>query len=108
MHVKNSRTGQMLPHNYSFYTDFIENRNELDIPMAAKKINIPWLIAHGQNDEAVCLSNADYLKSLNHAAKLLIIQKAGHTFGGKHPWKEEKLPSKLKALADSTIDFIAD
>ncbi|MCZ4408417.1 alpha/beta hydrolase [Cryomorphaceae bacterium 1068] len=106
-HVKNSRTGQMLPHNFSFYTDFIEHRNELDIPVAAKKVKIPWLIAHGQSDEAVCLSNADYLKSLNQDAKFLIIQKAGHTFGGTHPWKEETLPTKLKALADHTIDFIA-
>ncbi|HKK40684.1 MAG TPA: alpha/beta fold hydrolase, partial [Cryomorphaceae bacterium] len=95
-HIKNGRTGQMLPHNYSFYSDFIANRHDLDIISAARKIKIPWLIAHGQDDEAVCLSNADHLKSLNPNANLLIIKKTGHTFGGAHPWKDDSLPPKLK------------
>jgi pimeloyl-ACP methyl ester carboxylesterase len=107
VHIKNSRTGQMLPHNFSFYADFVQNQSELDIPVSAKKIDIPWLIAHGQSDEAVCLSNADYLKSLSQDAQLLIIKKTGHTFGGSHPWEKETLPPKLKALADHTIDFIS-
>ena len=106
-HVKNSRTGQMLPHNYSFYSDFIANRDELDIPAASKKLNLPWLIAHGEDDEAVCLSNADYLKNLNHSAKLLILRDTGHTFGGSHPWKESSLPPKLKVLTDHTIRFLS-
>ncbi|MGB6035070.1 MAG: alpha/beta fold hydrolase [Cryomorphaceae bacterium] len=107
-HIKNGRTGQMLPHNYSFYTDFATNRTELDIPVKAKKLRLPWLIAHGYDDEAVCISNADYLKSLNSRAQFLIIKEAGHTFGGSHPWKEQTLPSKLEALADSTIEFIKE
>jgi pimeloyl-ACP methyl ester carboxylesterase len=105
--VANSRTGQMLPHNYSFYTDFVSNRKELDIPSLAKELKIPWLIAHGQDDQAVCISNADYLKTLNSQAPLIIIKEADHTFGGSHPWKEKSLPPKLEALADSTINFIA-
>jgi len=107
-HIKNGRTGQMLPHNYSFYTDFVSNRGELDIPVSAKKLSLPWLIAHGYDDEAVCISNADYLKSLNSRAQFLIIKEAGHTFGGSHPWKKQTLPSKLEALADSTIEFIKE
>jgi pimeloyl-ACP methyl ester carboxylesterase len=107
-HVKNSRTGQMLPHNYSFYTDFISNKAELDIPVLAKELTLPWLIAHGYDDEAVCISNADYLKTLNSRAQLLIIKEAGHTFGGSHPWKKQTLPTKLETLTDSTIEFIKE
>jgi pimeloyl-ACP methyl ester carboxylesterase len=107
VHVKNARTGQLLPHNYSFYTDFVDNRKELDIPTTAKEIKQPWLIAHGYDDEAVNLSNADYLKSLNQQSKLVIIKKTGHTFGASHPWKEKSLPPKLEALVGITLDFIA-
>lgn len=106
-YVKNSRTGQQLPHNYSFFTDFEENRQNLDIPDHAKKIKKPWLIAHGQDDEAVCISNGDYLKTLNSRASLLIIKEAGHTFGSSHPWNQKTMPPKLEALVDNTINFIA-
>jgi pimeloyl-ACP methyl ester carboxylesterase len=107
IHVKNTRTDQLLPHNYSFYTDFVDNHKELDIPSCAKKLKLPWLIAHGQDDEAVSISSADHLKSLNHQAKLVIIKETGHTFQGSHPWKEESLPPKLDALVGFTLDFIA-
>lgn len=105
-HIKNGRTGQLLPHNYTFYTDFISKRKELDIPSASKRLKLPWLIAHGRNDEAVCISNADYLKTMNGQAEFLLINKAGHTFGGSHPWKEKSLPPQLEALAVNTIGFI--
>lgn len=106
-HVKNARTGQLLPHNYSFFKDFVENQDDLDIPNHAKKIKIPWLIAHGQEDEAVCISNADYLKTLNSQAPFLIIKEAGHTFGSSHPWENNSMPPKLETLVDNTINFIA-
>jgi len=105
-YVRNSRTKQDMPHRFEFYTDFQENREKLDIPSAAQKINQPWLIAHAENDEAVCFSNADYLKSLNRRAELLMIKNTGHTFGAKHPWKDSSLPEPLQDLVDKTIEFI--
>lgn len=106
-YVQNSRTKQMLPHYYSFYTDYMENIDKLDIPEAAKQIKIPWLIVHGDRDEAVCISNADYLNCLNKNSNLLIIKETGHTFGGSHPWESEGLPPKLLAVAKSTLKFIS-
>lgn len=105
-YAKNGRTGQDMPHLFEFYEDFARNKERLDIPSAAKNIKQPWLIAHGENDESVCFSNADYLKSLNKYAELLMIKKTGHTFGGRHPWDELHLPEKLGDLVEKTIRFI--
>jgi pimeloyl-ACP methyl ester carboxylesterase len=105
-YVQNSRTKQMLPHNYSFYTDYLENIDTLDISAAAKRVNTPWLVVHGDEDEAVCISNADYLNCLNRKSSLLIMKEAGHTFGGSHPWNKKSLPEKLQAVAENTLDFI--
>jgi pimeloyl-ACP methyl ester carboxylesterase len=105
-YVKNSRTGQMLPHRYDYYLDFERNRERLDIPAAAKEVEVPWLIAHGADDEAVNPSNAEFLKSLNPAAELFIMKNAGHTFGARHPWEEKHLPPELGKLVNKTFEFI--
>lgn len=105
-YIRNSRTDQMMPHNYTYYTDFVANRDLLDIPEAARQVNQPWLIAHGEKDEAVCISNADYLKSQNPNSELLIVSKTGHTFGARHPWDELHLPEKLDQLVQRTIKFL--
>jgi pimeloyl-ACP methyl ester carboxylesterase len=103
--IKNGRTGQMLPHNYSFYQDFLEHEESLNISEAAKKLSIPWLIAHAQNDEAVSLENAKSLHKWNKRSKLIKIEQTGHTFGGSHPWEDERLPEKLDHLCERTFAF---
>jgi pimeloyl-ACP methyl ester carboxylesterase len=105
-YVSNSRTGQSMPHSYSFFEDFMEHRDELDIPAAARNIDIPWLVAHGINDESVCISNADRLINLSGGARLFLVKKAGHTFGGKHPWEDKDLPTSLEILVNKTIEFL--
>lgn len=103
--VKNSRTGQDMPHNYTFYTDYIENEKDLIIEDAARKIQIPWLIVHGTTDEAVPFAEAEKLKEWNPKAELLKIPNAGHTFGGSHPWNKASMPSDLEKVVSGTIEF---
>lgn len=104
--VKNVRTGQNLPHHYSFYTDFVTNRQELDIPQKAKTVKIPWLVAHGQDDKLVSYSNADRLNALNPQSRFLLVKGTGHTFGGSHPWGKTSLPPALNDLVIKTINFV--
>jgi len=105
-HVKNSRTGQRLPHNFSFYQDYITHRDKLDILAAADRIKIPWLIAHGENDEAVEFENARRLYERSPNSRLTKLERTGHTFGGHHPWETSQLPNPMSDLCDQTINFI--
>lgn len=103
--VINGRTKQEMPHKYSFYQDFIGNEEKLKIESAARKINIPWLIAHGDADEAVSFEEAERLKSWSKNAQLIEIQNGSHTFGASHPWNEIEMPKPLKKVVEETIRF---
>ena len=103
--VRNGRTHQDMPHKYSFYADYITNKEKLSIENSARKINIPWLIAHGETDEAVELENAQRLARWNKDAKSVIISGGTHTFGASHPRKEDTIPDALKLLVSKTIEF---
>lgn len=105
-YVKNSRTKQDMPHNYQFYKDFIENSIRLKISNSAKKLKIPHLIIHGDNDSSVDFSEAKNLKSWSSKGRLCKIKGANHVFGAKHPWENTKLPSDLDVVCAKTIDFI--
>src|SRR5690554_150598 len=103
--VRNGRTNQDMPHKYAFYQDYIENEEKLSIENAARKIEIPWLIAHGDTDEAVDLEEAQRLARWSNNAKSVVIAGGTHTFGASHPRKNDKLPDTLKVLVMKTIEF---
>lgn len=105
-YVVNGRTKQQMPHYFCFYKDFEQNKKELNILKAVTEIEIPHLILHGENDEAVSVSEAESLKKANPKAILEIIPKAGHTFGAKHPWTHKKLPNDLLEVVKKTVEFI--
>lgn len=105
IYTHNARTQQNMPMYYQIYENYVENKSRLDIPTAAKNMRIPWLIIHGTNDEAVPNFCAAYLHQLNTESKLVLIENANHTFGGKHPWQENTLPSDAKIAIEKTIDF---
>ena len=79
-YVLNSRTNQKMPHKFSFYQDFLDNKKELNIKNAVKKINFPQLVIHGTLDQAVHLDNANRLMSWNSSAVLYTLR-TNHTFG---------------------------
>lgn len=103
-YVLNGRTKQEMPHKISFYEDFVENKERLNIKTAAGNIDCPWLVIHGDQDEAVSLENAHELVSWS-CAELFVIPNTGHTFGASHPFESTELPDATKSLVEKTMDF---
>ena len=103
----NSRTGQQMPMYYQYWEAIEQNRSRLDIPHAVKNLEKPLLILHGRNDETIPYEKAKEMHEWNsQMSSLILIDEADHTFGGRHPWKEPKMPSALRLVAEKTIDFI--
>lgn len=102
-YVKNGRTGQDMPHRYLFYQDYIEHRDRLDILAAASRLKCPAIAVHGTEDEAVDPGDARRLVSAFTDGKEVVISGAGHTFGGKHPWTEDRLPAHLDQAVEATL-----
>lgn len=103
-YVVNGRTKQNMPHLYSYYEDFLEHEEELKIETAARKINVPWLIAHGSNDEAVDQSHLKRLKGWSKNTELFETAGIGHTFGAIHPWPKKELPEALGKVVRKTVE----
>lgn len=84
----NTRTKQKMRMNVSLLEDLENNQSRLDIKDAMKKANVPTLIIHGTEDLAVEKGEAETLYELcnKDIAKLVILEKTGHTFGAVHPF----------------------
>lgn len=104
-YVHNGRTKQEMPHYFQFFTSFKENEARLNIENAVSRLNIPYLIVHGDQDETVPIEEARNLNSWGKGSKLEIIKEGNHTFGSSQPWSAESLPEHLEAAAQATIDF---
>jgi pimeloyl-ACP methyl ester carboxylesterase len=102
--IENSRTGQQMPVGPAYWRDIQHNRDRLDIAAAAARVQIPWLIVHGEDDATV---PADEARTLFEAAgpdvELLRVQGAGHTFGAVHPYAGPT--PELRAAADATLTW---
>jgi uncharacterized protein len=105
IHVENARTKEQMPVNSTMLEDLEQNAEIYDIEAAAKKLNIPWLIIHGDADVNVNVSVARRLNEIQLNARLLILEGADHVFGAKHPYTENILPPDLLAACEATIAF---
>lgn len=105
---KNGRTEQNMPIAYALREEFIEHKANLDTYKAAQKLeHKPWLIVHGEADEAVFVKDAYTLKEYQPAAQVAIIPNTGHTFGRTHPGSNtKKLPKASVTLIEVTCDFL--
>lgn len=104
-YVPNARTGQQMPHYFQYYLDFRDNHERLDVKEACYRIQIPHLILHGADDQAVHLTEAMRLHKWSRGSRLEILNDTGHTFGSKHPWDEDQLPDALENVCGLTRDF---
>lgn len=105
VHVTNSRTGQEMPVGPQYWQDIVENEARLDILAAAARIRVPWLIAHGEEDETVPPDDARALfEAAGENAELLLIEDGSHTYGAAHPFTS--VPPPLGAVADATLDWL--
>jgi pimeloyl-ACP methyl ester carboxylesterase len=104
--VENVRTKEKMPLNSTLVKDFKEHKEAFDIKKAAKRINIPWLILHGDNDINVAFSVAQELAQQQLSAKIQKIEGANHVFGASHPYTSAELPDQLKEVVEKTLKFI--
>ncbi len=104
-YIQNSRTQQKLPQNFSLYTDYIKNKEKLDLEKASKTLTISVSIFHGEQDNSVAPSEGALLASWVNT-DLNLIKNTDHVFGAKHPWLESELPQKLEELCIKTLAFL--
>lgn len=105
-YVINGRTKQQMPHYYQFYEDFVANKGRLNIKAAVKKLTIPQLIIHGDNDTSINIEEAHKLHQWNPNSVLRIIENADHVFNTKHPWASDKLSPELKSVVKLISNFL--
>ena len=105
-YVENKRTKQKLPHLYQFYQNYVDNESILNIESSLKKFSGKTLICHGTMDLAVDFQNALNLCSWSNIGCLFKLR-TNHTFGSKHPWNENHIPTALDQIIEKSISFLS-
>jgi fermentation-respiration switch protein FrsA (DUF1100 family) len=104
--VENTRTRQMMPVGPAYWEDWERNRQRLDIPAAAARLSIPWLIVHGDADATVPVEEGHALfDAAGDEAELLVVEGGDHTFGSKHPYAGAT--PELRTAADATLEWFS-
>jgi dienelactone hydrolase len=109
--IVNARTGQRTP----LFTDILDDverhaTGSLDIMKAGTRLEIPWLIVHGTEDESVSHLEAEALRAASplDTTRVLAVEGAGHTFGAGHPWDPKvHETSALRRVFDMTLAWFA-
>lgn len=104
--IENARTRQAIPLSTDILHE-VEHFGEtlLNIPYAASRIKVPWLILHGAQDETVNVSEAERLAQLSEGTSTLrIVEGTDHSLGGKHPLPEPISPM-LEQVTRETVEF---
>lgn len=99
--ILNQRTGVQMPLDLTLLEDLLANRERLDIPAAAGRIEAPWLIVHGEDDTTVSVREGEALSARSRAARLQRVEGAGHTFEARHPFAATT--PQLEAALDATV-----
>jgi len=87
--VLNTRTNQIMRMSVDLLEDIEMNKSEkLNIEKATKKLKIPFLIIHGEQDLTVSVKESEqiYNWSDKNLTNLAIIEATGHTFDIIHPF----------------------
>lgn len=105
--IVNSRTGEVITLLRDALDDIDANRAKLDVVAAAKRVGIPWLIAHGSADATVPVAVAHHLAAAAASSRteLLVEQGGDHGFGAKHPWAGSN--PVLDDVLDKTVKLFA-
>jgi dienelactone hydrolase len=105
--VVNARTGQRIAVTTALLDEVEAGDERLDIEHAARRLEVPWLIVHGTDDEAVPVAEGERLLRAagSELASWLPIEGAGHTFGAAHPWVPPV--SDTETVFDATLQFLA-
>jgi len=103
-YTTNGRTKQEMPHNYSQYEDFLQNRKRLNIEKYASNSHVPICVIHGEDDPAVKIEEGEAIAQWA-GVNLIRIPNEQHTFGAKQPWTEKALPLGLKTVCEHLLAF---
>lgn len=106
--VENARTKEKMPLNSTLLTDLNAHKQDFDIKKAAKRIRIPWLILHGDDDINVPFSTAQELAQKQLKAKIQKIEGANHVFGASHPYTAAEFPDHLHEVVKKTLKFLLE
>jgi len=88
MEILNTRTGQMMPVGVGLLEDVERNAERLDPERAAARLEVPYLIIHGEQDESVSIAEGERLAAAAPAetTRFERIKGGSHTFGAVHPF----------------------
>ena len=106
IYVENARTKEKMPLDKSLLEDFRKHQAEYSILSAAEKIDVPWLILHGDNDVNVDFSMAQTLAQKQLNAQISKIEGANHVYGASQPYTADQLPDQLQQVVDKTLAFL--
>lgn len=102
--IENARTRQQMPVGPAYWHDLQANAARLDIPAAAARVSVPWLIIHGDADTSVPVDEGHRLfEAAGDSAELFVVEGGDHGFGGKHPY--DGATPELRTVADATLDW---
>jgi pimeloyl-ACP methyl ester carboxylesterase len=102
----NSRTKQYTPLKIDLLLDLEAHSKAYDILLAAGRINKPWLIIHGNQDENVLPIEALRLKESCPNTELFMVPYANHVFGASHPFTKDELPLELHLTCEKSVEFL--
>ena len=106
-YIKNARTNQMMPLEITVLDDLETNKEKYSLVNAGQKLQIPYLIIQGTNDQAVKMEEFNLLKKHFSKAKSHVILEANHVFGGSHPYSGTELPEHTQELVVVTKEFFS-
>ncbi|MBK9099437.1 MAG: alpha/beta fold hydrolase [bacterium] len=104
--VLNTRTNQLMRLNVCLLDDIENNKNDLlNLEKAAKNLNKPMLIIHGEQDLSVKIEESEQIYSWSNKGltKIYKIKATGHTFDVTHPF--EKSNPKFDSVLEKTFEF---
>lgn len=105
---KNNRTKQLLPQGEEFLNEILNSDTEWNVEKEIKKLAMPILIVHGDEDEAIPVEHGEklfeWIKNQNELSSLEVIPGATHTFNTKHPF--ERPSPQLEKMLQIVASFI--
>ena len=101
-YVENTRTGEQLPLGIELLDDILRNLNTME--QNAKNVTRPLIIIHGDQDSTVKMHSARNLHSWVNNSELVVIEKANHVFGAKHPF--EGTNPDLEKVIEKSLNFL--
>jgi uncharacterized protein len=102
--IVNARTGQTMPVGPDGWRDYRASEPRLDVLAAASRLQVPWLIVHGDADDSVPIDDGHRLfDAAGAAAELLVVEGGDHGFGARHPYVGAT--PELRTVVEATIEW---